>query len=141
MTKATRWTDRLAPSVTTLSCARHSTGSTMLSRRVRGRANFYEKALFVKPTWRLVSVAECNGLECPSRAMLLSALPRSHTLLSGSVHLMRSVLSSYQGGAAIFRAVSPHARGWTEFACAVASLDPKRYLGLKPWRVATRPPF
>jgi hypothetical protein len=29
-------------------------------------ANFYEKALFVKPTWRLVSVAECNGF-CPSR--------------------------------------------------------------------------
>jgi hypothetical protein len=28
--------------------------------------NFYEKALFVKPTWRLVSVAECNGF-CPSR--------------------------------------------------------------------------
>jgi hypothetical protein len=27
--------------------------------------------------------------------------------------------SGYQG-AAIFRAVSPHARGWTEFACAVA---------------------
>ena len=30
------------------------------------KANFYEKALFVKPTWRLVSVAECNGF-CPSR--------------------------------------------------------------------------
>jgi hypothetical protein len=31
------------------------------------QANFYEKALFVKPTWRLVSVAECNGFYCPSR--------------------------------------------------------------------------
>jgi hypothetical protein len=29
-------------------------------------------------------------------AMLLSALPRSHTLLGGSVHLMRSVFSGYR---------------------------------------------
>ena len=33
----------------------------------RGDANFYEKALFVKPTWRLLLEAECNGFECPSR--------------------------------------------------------------------------
>jgi hypothetical protein len=30
-------------------------------------ANFYEKALFVKPTWRLLLEAECNGFDCPSR--------------------------------------------------------------------------
>jgi hypothetical protein len=56
----------------------------MLSRRGRGRANFYEKALFVKPTWRLVSVAECNGFECPSRYASIRtfvSLP-----LGGSVH-------------------------------------------------------
>jgi hypothetical protein len=44
-------------------------------------ANFYEKALFVKPTWRLASVAECNGFECPSRAMLLFALSGSSLFL------------------------------------------------------------
>jgi hypothetical protein len=32
-----------------------------------GYANFYEKALFVKPTWRLLLEAECNGFDCPSR--------------------------------------------------------------------------
>jgi hypothetical protein len=36
--------------------------------RLKGlKANFYEKALFVKPTWRLYVVAECNSFECPSR--------------------------------------------------------------------------
>ena len=29
--------------------------------------NFYEKALFVKSTWRLLLEAEYNGFECPSR--------------------------------------------------------------------------
>jgi hypothetical protein len=38
----------------------------MLGSYIR-RANFYEKALFVKPTWRLYVVPECNGFECPSR--------------------------------------------------------------------------
>jgi hypothetical protein len=28
-------------------------------------ANFYEKALFVKPTWRLLFEAECNGCSLP----------------------------------------------------------------------------
>jgi hypothetical protein len=55
-------------------------------------ANFYEKALFVKPTWRLLSVAE-RKLLCPSRAMLLSALSVS-PLFGDSVHRMRSVFSS-----------------------------------------------
>jgi hypothetical protein len=30
-------------------------------------ANFYEKALFVKLTWRLPLGAECNGFESPAR--------------------------------------------------------------------------
>ena len=56
-------------------------------------------------------------------AMLLSALSvSSHSVFGDSVHRMRSVLSGYQGGAAIFRAVSAPRRGWTKFAiCAVAS--------------------
>jgi hypothetical protein len=32
----------------------------------QGHANFYEKAHFVKPTWRLCIVAERNSF-CPSR--------------------------------------------------------------------------
>jgi len=43
----------------------------------RMERSFYEKALFVKPTWRLLLEAECNGFECPSRAMLLFALSGS----------------------------------------------------------------
>jgi hypothetical protein len=39
---------------------------TFLGKRVL-LANFYEKALFVKPTWRLLLEAECNGFDCPSR--------------------------------------------------------------------------
>lgn len=33
------------------------------------RANFYEKALFVKPTWRSLSVAECNCSVCALLAL------------------------------------------------------------------------
>jgi hypothetical protein len=58
------------------------------------KANFYEKALFVKsPTWRPVSVAEAQLLISALRAMLLSALSGSLLLLGGSVHRMRSVFS------------------------------------------------
>jgi hypothetical protein len=53
------------------------------------------------------------------RAMLLSALPRSHTLGWLCAFDEIRLVSGYQS-AAIFRAVSPHARWWTEFACAVA---------------------
>jgi hypothetical protein len=53
--------------------------------------NFYEKALFVKPTWRLVSVAECNGFECPSRYASIRTLGEL-SVLGSSVHRMRSVL-------------------------------------------------
>jgi hypothetical protein len=38
--------------------------------------DFYEKAHFVKPTWRLLSVAEAQLLISALRAMLLSALFR-----------------------------------------------------------------
>jgi hypothetical protein len=62
-------------------------------------------------------------------AMLLSALSvSSHSVFGDSVHMMRSVLSGYQGGAAIFRAVSPPRRGWTKFAWRSRLLqDPKRW--------------
>jgi len=61
--------------------------------------------------------------------MLLSALSvSSHSLFGDSVHRMRSVLSGYQGGAAIFRSVSPPRRGWTKFAWRSRLLrDPKRW--------------
>jgi hypothetical protein len=52
--------------------------------------NFYEKAHFVKPTWRLCVVARAHSL-FSLRAMLLSALSASQ-LSGGSVHMMRSVL-------------------------------------------------
>jgi hypothetical protein len=55
------------------------------------KLNFYEKALFVKPTWRLASVAECNGFECPSRYASIRTLGEL-SVLGSSVHRMRSVL-------------------------------------------------
>ena len=53
-------------------------------------ANFYEKALFVKPTWR--PLCGVSRLLCPWRAMLLFALSMS-SLFGGSVHRMGSVFS------------------------------------------------
>jgi hypothetical protein len=53
--------------------------------------NFYEKALFVKPTWRLLLEAECNGFECPSRYASIRTLGEL-SVLGSSVHRMRSVL-------------------------------------------------
>ena len=50
----------------------------------RGYADFYEKALFVKPTWRLYR-GRAQRL-CALRAMLLSALSMSLLLLGSSVH-------------------------------------------------------
>ena len=48
---------------------------------LQSMANFYEKAHFVKPTWRLVSVAEAQLLISAPRAMLLFALSGSLLLL------------------------------------------------------------
>jgi hypothetical protein len=47
--------------------------------------NFYEKALFVKPTWRPNLVAECNCFECPSRYASIRAVSEL-TLFGSSVH-------------------------------------------------------
>jgi hypothetical protein len=44
-----------------------TSGSGSCTTSARCEANFYEKALFVKPTWRLLLEAECNGFDCPSR--------------------------------------------------------------------------
>jgi hypothetical protein len=65
--------------------------------------NFYEKAQFVKPTWRdpRGRVQRLSTL----RAMLLFALS-GNPLFGGSVHRVRSVLIRAKG-AAIFGAVSP----------------------------------
>jgi hypothetical protein len=52
-----------------------SSASTPPVSRMLHTNFFYEKALFVKPTWRLFSVAECNGFRMPfARYVLLSAL-------------------------------------------------------------------
>ena len=60
-----------------------------------GRRNFGQSVKTLIETanvhharWVMFTETRCEAL-C---AMLLSALPRSHTLLGGSVHLMRSVL-------------------------------------------------
>jgi hypothetical protein len=46
--------------------------------------DFYEKAHFVKPTWRPCIVAECNG--CAPFALCFYPHFRGATLLGGSVH-------------------------------------------------------
>jgi hypothetical protein len=85
-------------------------------------ANFYEKALFVKAD--VAASSRPSATAGALRAMLLSAL-------SGSSRSLRWLGALWDPsfrakGAAIFRAVSPHARGRTKFARAVTSLDPKR---------------
>jgi hypothetical protein len=59
----------------------------------RGYADFYEKALFVKPTWRLLAVAECNGFRMPFARYASIRTVSESTLFGGSVHRMRSVLA------------------------------------------------
>jgi hypothetical protein len=56
-----------------------------------GQANFYEKALFVKPTWRPRCVVDATALY-PSRYASIRTLGEL-TLVGGSVHTMRSVFS------------------------------------------------
>ena len=95
--------------------------------------NFYEKALFVKPTWRLVA-AERNASAL--RAMLLSALSGSSHSLGGSVHRMRSVL---------VRTNQVLQSSERSLLCRVDQvrlrshlmLDPKRIRATKPWPSAT----
>ena len=58
----------------------------------RSYANFYEKALFVKPTWRLYVVAERNSF-VPFALCFYPYSQGAHTLFGGSVHRMRSVFS------------------------------------------------
>jgi hypothetical protein len=101
--------------------------------------NFYEKAHPVKSTWRPYVVAERNRWG-PSRYASIRTLGEP-ALLGGSVHYEIRLGSGYQGGAAIFRSVSPLARGRTKFAGAVTSLDPKRDRATAVAVIATRPPF
>ena len=85
-------------------------------------ANFYEKALFVKPTWRLRCVVDAT-IPCPSRYASIRTLSGSSLWWLGALWDP----SFRAKGAAIFLAVSPPHRGSTKFAtCAVALLDPKR---------------
>src|SRR5215210_4874306 len=72
--------------------------------------NFHEKALFVKPTWRLLAV-KCN--DSVSFAMLPSALSVS-PLFSDSVHY-EILLFGLIKDAAIFGSVSLPRGGRTKF--------------------------
>jgi hypothetical protein len=54
--------------------------------------NFYEKALFVKPTWRLCIVAKRNSLGPFARYASIRTVSEP-ALFGDSVHRMRSVFS------------------------------------------------
>ena len=69
------------------------------------QANFYEKTLFVKAD--LVAPWGRAQQLGPSRYASIRTLGELTHSFGGSVHMMRSVFSGYQGGAAIFLAVSP----------------------------------
>jgi hypothetical protein len=56
--------------------------------------DFYEKALFVKPTWRLYIVVGCNGFLPFARYASIRTLWVSSHSFGSSVHRMRSVFSS-----------------------------------------------
>jgi hypothetical protein len=55
-------------------------------------ANFYEKALFVKPTWR--PLRGVNAICSARRALCFYSHSRGALFFGGSVHRMRSVFSS-----------------------------------------------
>jgi|SRR5215208_3885839 len=85
--------------------------------------NFYEKALFVKPTWRPLCVVNATTLPF-ARYASIRTLSGSQSLFGGSVHRMRSVLSSQRrchllSGLSSLRLDQVRNR-------AVASLDQKR---------------
>jgi hypothetical protein len=66
-----------------------SSASTPPVSRMLHTNFFYEKALFVKPTWRLFSVAECNGFRMPYSALCASIRTFGEpSLFGGSVHRM-----------------------------------------------------
>jgi hypothetical protein len=86
------------------------------------KANFHEKALFVKPTWRLLAVERNDSV---SFAMLPSALSVS-PLFGDSVHYEILLFGLFED-AAIFGAVSPPRGGRTKFVLrSRLTLDPKR---------------
>jgi hypothetical protein len=99
-------------------------------------ANFHEKALFVKPTWRL-----CRGRTQRSsalRAMLPSALPVS-SHLSVARCIMRSVFSNCSRRCNLRIGLSC-LRVDQVRNCAVTFRDPKRS-SRKPWLMAALPPL
>jgi hypothetical protein len=82
---------------------------------VIGEANFHEKALFVKPTWRLLAVERFGSVSFAMLPFALSVSP----LFSDSVHY-GILLFGLIEDAAIFGSVSPLRGGRTKFAtCAV----------------------
>ena len=99
----------------------------------RGYADFHEKALFVKPTWRPLSVGRAQRL----LPFALCFHPHSLgelALFGGSVHMMRSVFFGQRrcdlpSGLAGFRVDQVRWR-------SRLMLDPKRVRAQKPcvWR-------
>jgi hypothetical protein len=81
-------------------------------RELSSHTNFYEKALFVKPTWRLPLRAERNGFECPSRYASIRTFCEPTPRWLGAQDEIR-LFGLYQG-AAIFLAV--FFGRWTKFA-------------------------
>jgi hypothetical protein len=85
-------------------------------------ANFYEKALFVKPTWRLPR-GRVQRLLCPSRYASIRTLGKP-TLLGSPVHRMRSVFSSQRRCNLLLSGLS--SSGMDQVRMAHSPLDPKR---------------
>ena len=91
------------------------------------KANFHEKALFVRADVADPFVVERNGsASFATLPFALSMSPRS----SVTRCIVRSIFSDYQEGAAIFGSVSPAPRGgWTKFATCAAALSRSEAIG------------
>jgi hypothetical protein len=85
-------------------------------------ANFYEKALFVKPTWR-PPCGGCNYYSVPFALCFYSHSRGAHALFGGSVHHGIRLFGLLRGCCDL---PSGLPGGWAKFAGAVTSLDPKR---------------
>src|SRR5215204_6995264 len=77
---------------------------------------------------------------CPSRYASIRTFGEP-ALCGGSVHRMRSVFSGYLRRCYLPSGLSSCSRADRVRLRSRLLPDPKRYLGLKPWRVTTRPPF
>jgi hypothetical protein len=99
-------------------------------------ANFYEKALFVKPTWRLLLVTECNGFFCPFAryaSIRTSCEPHSLRWLCAFDEIRLFGLKALQSSERSLLWGRPSSHG------ALASFDPKRVRAREAAAFATSP--